>query len=61
MAQKVIAVVVAPNLVESVSFKEYDFPDVSAALADGYFVRDIKTLITETGRSRVTLVFVLER
>lgn len=59
MAQKVITVVVAPSF-SDVAFTEHDFPKVTQALSEGYFVKDIHHAITEGTKNRVTIVFVLQ-
>ncbi|WP_208174809.1 hypothetical protein [Hymenobacter negativus] len=60
MAQKVITVVVAPTFTDK-ELTEFDFPEVSKTLKEGYFVKDVHSVVTEGPKSRVTFVFVLQR
>ncbi|RZJ94887.1 MAG: hypothetical protein EOO60_01970 [Hymenobacter sp.] len=58
MAEKVITVVVRPSQYEE-TISEIDFPKVTAALAEGYTVKNIKEIVTSGGKTHLILVFTL--
>ncbi len=60
--QKVIIVSVFANYRnESDKTLNFDFPELNAALADGYRVRQVHQIAPHQGASIVVLTFILEK